>query len=86
MIDLIKKGSLTAPLRPTSFPSFISLIPRIESGQAFPEKIARQAQELDCRSVAYTYNDPVIFMEYAMDVAQTCRQVGIKSVRLRSFA
>ncbi|GMQ77758.1 MAG: AmmeMemoRadiSam system radical SAM enzyme [Anaerolineae bacterium] len=47
---------------------------------ASPETIARAAQELDCASVAYTYNDPVIFLEYAIDVAQACREVGIKSV------
>ncbi|MBW2576970.1 MAG: AmmeMemoRadiSam system radical SAM enzyme, partial [Deltaproteobacteria bacterium] len=33
-----------------------------------------------CRSVAYTYNDPVIFLEYAVDVAQACRELGLKSV------
>ena len=48
--------------------------------QASPEKIARVAEELGCRSVAYTYNDPVIFMEYAMDVARACRERDIKSV------
>lgn len=48
--------------------------------QASPETIARAAKELDCRSVAYTYNDPVIFMEYAIDVAIACRELGIKSV------
>ena len=48
--------------------------------QASPETIARAAHELDCRSVAYTYNDPVIFMEYAIDVAKACRELGIKSV------
>jgi pyruvate formate lyase activating enzyme len=48
--------------------------------QASPETIARAAKNLDCRSVAYTYNDPVIFMEYAIDVAQACRELGIKSV------
>lgn len=48
--------------------------------QASPEVIARAARELGCRSVAYTYNDPVIFMEYAIDVAQACREQGIKSV------
>jgi len=48
--------------------------------QASPEKIARVAKELGCRSVAYTYNDPVIFMEYAIDVAKACREVGINSV------
>jgi pyruvate formate lyase activating enzyme len=48
--------------------------------QASPETIARAAKELGCRSVAYTYNDPVIFMEYAIDVAKACRESGIKSV------
>ena len=33
-----------------------------------------------CRSVAFTYNDPVIFLEYAVDVAQACRARGIKTV------
>ena len=47
---------------------------------ASPEKIARVAERLGCRSVAYTYNDPVIFMEYAIDVAKACRERGIKSV------
>ncbi|MCR4348176.1 MAG: AmmeMemoRadiSam system radical SAM enzyme [Sulfuricaulis sp.] len=48
--------------------------------QASPEAIAQAAEKLECRSVAYTYNDPVIFLEYAIDVAKACRAVGIKSV------
>jgi pyruvate formate lyase activating enzyme len=48
--------------------------------EASPEAIARAAQALGCRSVAFTYNDPVVFHEYAIDVAQACREVGIKSV------
>ena len=48
--------------------------------EASPELIARAAAELGCRSVAYTYNDPVIFHEYAIDVAKACREKGIKSV------
>jgi pyruvate formate lyase activating enzyme len=48
--------------------------------QAGPKTIARAAHELGCKSVAYTYNDPVIFMEYAIDVATACREYGIKSV------
>lgn len=48
--------------------------------EASPETIARAARELGCRSVAFTYNDPVIFHEYAIDVAQACREAGIKSV------
>ena len=47
---------------------------------ASPETIARAARELNCASVAFTYNDPVIFMEYAIDVAQACREVGVKTV------
>jgi len=48
--------------------------------QASPELIARAADELGCRSVAFTYNDPVIFHEYAIDVAAACRERGIKTV------
>ncbi len=48
--------------------------------EASPEKIAKAAHRLGCRSVAYTYNDPVIFMEYAIDVAKACREYDIKSV------
>jgi len=47
---------------------------------ASPEKIARAARELGCRSVAFTYNDPVIFLEYAIDVAKACHAVGVKTV------
>jgi pyruvate formate lyase activating enzyme len=47
---------------------------------ASPEQIALAAERLGCRSVAFTYNDPVIFAEYAMDVADACREHGIKSV------
>jgi pyruvate formate lyase activating enzyme len=48
--------------------------------EAAPETIARAAVELGCRSVAFTYNDPVIFHEYAVDVAQACHDVGVRSV------
>jgi pyruvate formate lyase activating enzyme len=47
---------------------------------ASPEAIAQAAEELGCASVAFTYNDPVIFLEYAVDVADACRERGIKSV------
>ncbi|BCG65892.1 MAG: pyruvate formate lyase activating enzyme [Methyloprofundus sp.] len=47
---------------------------------AEPEMIAAKAKELRCLSVAYTYNDPVIFHEYAIDTAMACRELGIKSV------
>ena len=48
--------------------------------KAEPEMIAQKALELGCKSVAYTYNDPVIFHEYAIDTAMACRELGIKSV------
>jgi len=48
--------------------------------EASPELIAEVAEQLGCRSVAYTYNDPVIFHEYAIDVAKACHEKGIKSV------
>jgi pyruvate formate lyase activating enzyme len=48
--------------------------------QASPEAIAQAAKESNCRSVAFTYNDPVIFAEYAMDVADACHARGIQTV------
>ncbi|SMF94648.1 pyruvate formate lyase activating enzyme [Methylomagnum ishizawai] len=48
--------------------------------QASPALIAEAARQLGCRSVAYTYNDPVIFHEYAIDVAEECRKLEIQSV------
>jgi pyruvate formate lyase activating enzyme len=48
--------------------------------QATPEGIAQAAVANGCRSVAFTYNDPVIFAEYAMDIADACRERGIKTV------
>ena len=47
---------------------------------ASPQAIAAKAQALQCASVAYTYNDPVIFLEYAVDTAKACHALGIKSV------
>ena len=48
--------------------------------EASPEAIAAAAVRSGCRSVAFTYNDPVIFLEYAVEVAQACRARGIKTV------
>ncbi len=50
------------------------------SDAASPQAIAQAAQALGCASVAYTYNDPTIFLEYAIDVADACHALGIKSV------
>ena len=47
---------------------------------ASPEAIARVAKELGCRSVAFTYNDPTIFLEYAVDVAEACHELGLRAV------
>lgn len=48
--------------------------------EASPEAIARAAESLGCRSVAFTYNDPVVFLEYAVDVAKKCHKRNIKTV------
>jgi pyruvate formate lyase activating enzyme len=47
---------------------------------ASPARLAEVAEELGCASVAFTYNDPVIFMEYAIDVAAACHERGIHAV------
>jgi pyruvate formate lyase activating enzyme len=48
--------------------------------RAPPDAIARAARRLGCRSVAFTYNDPVVFLEYAVDTARACHASGIKTV------
>jgi pyruvate formate lyase activating enzyme len=48
--------------------------------QATPEAIVAAAQRMGCRSVAFTYNDPVIFAEYAMDIADACHDKNVKAV------
>ena len=52
----------------------------ILADQAMPELISYAAKKLNCKSVAFTYNDPVIFMEYAIDVAKECHKHNIKTV------
>ena len=50
------------------------------SEEGMPEEIANAAVKYGCRSVAFTYNEPVIFFEYARDVAKACHQKKIKTV------
>jgi pyruvate formate lyase activating enzyme len=50
------------------------------SAVASPSEIAQMAEERACPSVAMTYNDPVVFHEYAIDVAEACHEQGIKTV------
>jgi pyruvate formate lyase activating enzyme len=51
---------------------------------AAPESIAQAAVSLGCRSVAFTYNDPIIWAEYAIDTARACRSAGVKTVAVTS--
>jgi pyruvate formate lyase activating enzyme len=48
--------------------------------QASPAEIADTALHWGCHSVAFTYNDPVIFAEYAIDTADACHARGLKTV------
>jgi len=48
--------------------------------EASPQAIAAAALKLGCKSVAFTYNDPVIFAEYAMDIADACHEKGVQTV------
>jgi len=47
---------------------------------ATPEAIARAAKKYDSKSVAFTYNDPVVFLEYALDTADACHALGIQTI------
>jgi pyruvate formate lyase activating enzyme len=50
------------------------------TNRASPEQIAAAAVRRDCAGVAYTYNDPIIFTEYAVDTAIAARQYGLKNI------
>lgn len=47
---------------------------------ALPKDIAQAAVKAGCQSVAFTYNEPIIFAEYAIDTAKACRESGVKTV------
>ena len=52
--------------------------------RAEPQAIAAAAKQHDCQSVAFTYNDPIIWAEYAIDTARACHAVGVKTVAVTS--
>jgi pyruvate formate lyase activating enzyme len=48
--------------------------------EASPEGVALTAAQTGCRSVSFTYNDPVIFLEYAVDIAAACHERGLRTI------
>ena len=50
------------------------------ASRAGPEALADACVNRGCKSIAFTYNDPVIFLEYAVDVAKACRERGVETV------
>ena len=52
------------------------------STKATPKDIAQMAKQKNCKSVAFTYNDPIIFTEYAIDTAIECHKLNIKTVAI----
>ena len=50
------------------------------ASQASPKALAEACVTQQCKSIAFTYNDPVIFLEYAVDTAKECHAHGIKTV------
>jgi len=52
--------------------------------EASPALVARMAEQVGAQSVAFTYNDPIIFHEYAIDIARACHERGIRTVAVSS--
>ena len=50
------------------------------SARALPDEIAEVAAQLGCQSVAFTYNDPIIWSEYAIETSKACHTRGVKTV------
>lgn len=53
---------------------------RLDGNPAPPDRIAELAADQNCRSVAFTYNEPTVFVEYALETARACRDRGLKTV------
>ena len=55
-----------------------------ECQTATPQQIVNTAKSYACECVAFTYNDPIIFLEYAVDTAKLCKEAGIKTIAVTS--
>jgi len=53
---------------------------QVSATHAPPEKIAELALKYKCKSVAYTYTDPVVFYEYAYDCSVKVHEAGLKNI------
>ncbi|MCD6521865.1 AmmeMemoRadiSam system radical SAM enzyme [Candidatus Calescamantes bacterium] len=53
---------------------------RVKSYNLSPEVIVRKAKEMGCKSIAYTYTEPVVFFEYMKDCCKLAKNYGIKNV------
>lgn len=45
-----------------------------------PAAVVKKALANDCRSISYTYTEPTMFYEYALDVARLARDDGLKNI------
>lgn len=45
-----------------------------------PRQIVKGAEDYSCQSVSFTYNEPIVFSEYAMDAADKCHEKGLKTI------
>jgi pyruvate formate lyase activating enzyme len=53
---------------------------RITGRNVDPSAIVEEAERLGCRSIAFTYTEPTIYLEYARDIARLGRDRGLKGV------
>lgn len=52
----------------------------LTSDDISPEQVVQEALKSNCRSIAYTYSDPVIFYEYVYDTGKIAHQHGILNI------
>ncbi len=53
---------------------------RIAGSEASPEQVVSAAIGSGCRSIAYTYTEPTVFFEFALDTARLARQKGLRNL------
>jgi len=50
-----------------------------DEGLVMPEQVVKEAVSQGCKSISYTYTEPTVFFEYALDIAREAKEVGLSN-------
>ncbi|MFH0762898.1 MAG: AmmeMemoRadiSam system radical SAM enzyme [Candidatus Omnitrophota bacterium] len=58
----------------------VPVLPVLPGETLLPQEIVRLAVENKCRSISYTYTEPTVFFEYALDTAELAKEKGLRNI------